>query len=403
MDVRSGRRRLRSCGGCPSESSTEFGHSPGTVQPGSYGVEVMGTTAAFSSPDATPSNGVNVDVGYLSSNEDPAIELQRPEGVVRLRRKDNGYDVTLQPRDPNLYVPRRSCHTTFSVDLIRAVMDKTDFAWLCDSISRHDQSDLIATLLQKHLFSYVAADGFAGKRLLDFGCGTGASTVAMAELLPATELIGVELDPERIELANQIRAFRGLNNVNFVCSPTGEELPASIGTFDLVMLSAVYEHLLPKERKILMPLLWAAMKPGGLIFINQTPYRFSPLEDHSTGLWFVNFLPDAFAHRYVRAFAGRNQQINKSPDWNVHLRGGLRGGTEREIIRNLTMGQPHKARVVQPRFNGVYDRASFWLSCTNPNRLRQLKKLIASGFRLSDRWLGTIPALNLEVVIQKLG
>jgi hypothetical protein len=75
-----------------------------------------------------------------------------------------------------------------------------------------------------------------------------------------------------------------------------------------------------------MPRLWSALKPGGMIFINRTAYRYFPLEIHSTGLWFVNYLPDRFAHAVVRCLAGRNKAINESGDWNVHLRGGLRGG-----------------------------------------------------------------------------
>ena len=115
----------------------------------------------------------------------------------------------------------------------------------------------------------------------------------------------------------------------------------------------------------------------------------TPLEAHSAAL--------------CSQFERRNQQINKSKDWNAHLRGGLRGGTEKEIVRNLTSGNVKTARIVQPRREGVRDRADLWLSSTNPKRLRALKKMIASTFRMTDRIWGTIPALNLEVVIEKIG
>jgi hypothetical protein len=210
----------------------------------------------------------------------------------------------------------------------------------------------------------------------------------------------VELGADRIETANRIKSFRGVDNVDFLCSPSGNELPPDVGQFDFVMLSAVYEHLLPLERKIVLPLIWSVMKPGAAILINQTPYRYSPYEAHSTGLWFINYLPDKLTHFVVRHFAGRNPRINTSPDWNVHLRGGLRGGTEKEIILNLTGGCPANARVLQPTQNDVRDRAALWFSSTS-QRHRALKKMIASGFRLSDRLWGTIPNLNLEVVIQK--
>jgi hypothetical protein len=220
-------------------------------------------------------------------------------------------------------------------------------------------------------------------------------------MLPQAEIIGVELDAEKIDTANRIKVFRAVQNVSFLCSPSGDALPLEVGKFDFVMLSAVYEHLLPQERQIVMPLIWSVMKPGAAIFINQTPYRYSPYEAHSTGLWFVNYMPDKLAHFVVRHLAGRNPGINKSPDWNAHLRGGLRGGTEKEIIRNLTGGDSAAARMLQPQQNGVRDRADLWFSSTNQRRYRAVKKLIASGFRLTDRTWGTIPSLNLEVVIQK--
>jgi hypothetical protein len=197
-----------------------------------------------------------------------------------------------------------------------------------------------------------------------------------------------------------MKAFRGLQNVRFLCSPSGDQLPSGIRDFDFVMLSAVYEHLLPVERKMLMPLLWSSMKADGVMFINQTPYRYSPCEAHSTGLWFINYMPDAMTHWTVRHFAGRNP-ANRSKDWNVHLRGGIRGATEREIIGNLTGGDMRSARILQPRQNALRDRADLWLSATNPRRYGTLKKYIARFFRLTDRAFGTIPGINLEVVIQK--
>jgi 2-polyprenyl-3-methyl-5-hydroxy-6-metoxy-1,4-benzoquinol methylase len=336
-------------------------------------------------------------------SEDNDLKISLPEGTVRICRNSDRQPchITLHPNSSATYIPRRSCHTTFSEDLILDFLDRSGFAWLCDNIARHEDLDSAAGVVEKHLFSYVAPSDFVGKRLLDFGCGDGASTLAMARLLPQTDVVGVELDPVRVDAANRVRAFRRAENATFLCSASSRELPQGLGSFDFVMLSAVYEHLLPLERRTVMPLLWSAMKPGGRIFINQTPYRYSPLEAHSTGLWFVNYLPDKLAHRCVRLLAGRNPAVNQSRDWNVHLRSGLRGGTEKEIVRDLTAGACHTARVLQPGLNGAYDRASLWLSSTNPKRLRILKRMIAAGFRVTDRLWGTIPALNLELVVEK--
>jgi len=326
------------------------------------------------------------------------------DGTVEIRRSSPAepYEITLLPTRSDLYVPRKTCRTNFSRELIHALMERTDFAWLCDTIARHEDNSSVPGVLKHQLFSYATPEDFAGKRLLDFGCGNGASSMTIGRLLPQTEVIGVELGVDKVELADRIRAYRQLENVRFLSSPSGSELPPGIGQFDFVMLSAVYEHLLPAERKIVMPLLWSSMKAGALIFINQTPYPYFPLEAHSSGLWFINYLPDRLAHAVVRRLARGNETINKSPDWNVHLRGGLRGGTEGEILENLTGGNRKCAQIMQPRKNGVRDRADFWLSNTTPNRHRMVKQGIASAFRLTDALWGTIPSMNLEVVIRKV-
>ena len=312
------------------------------------------------------------------------------------------FEVLLLPNHPELYVPKTICQTTLPLELIEYWVAREPFASICEGIARHEDPTYVESALRRQLFAYFPSEQFEQKRLLDFGCGSGASTFAIAKILPQTQVVGLELAPERVELANRIKEFRELPNVSFQCSPSGDQIPEGVGNFDFVMMSAVYEHLLPGERKTILPLLWSALKPGGVLFINQTPYRYSPYEAHSAGLWFINFMPDQLTHWIVRHFAGRNLAINRSKDWNVHLRGGLRGATEKEIIWNLTRGDTRSARILQPHQHGLRDRADFWLSCTSQHRYRALKELIAEIFRRTDRIWGTIPGINLEVVLQKV-
>ena len=331
------------------------------------------------------------------------IQIVKEDGVIQIEPWDaNGsLKVSISPNRSNLYIPRKSCRTKFSTEVIEYLAQRWNFAWFCDSLSRYDDSDSVSMAIKNQMFSYFPAERFIGRSLLDFGCGAGASTFAIAKMLPKTEIVGVDLDINRIETANRINSFLNIPNLRFLCSPSGVELPQDAKDFDFVMLSAVYEHLLPHERKTVMPLIWSVMRPGAAIFINQTPYRYSPYEAHSTGLWLVNYMPDRVAHFMARHLVRRNQRIKQSTDWNVQLRGGLRGATEKEIVRNLTEGDTASARILQPRQNGLRDRADFWLSSTNQTRYRILKKCISSAFRITDRLWGTIPRLNLEVVIQK--
>jgi len=166
------------------------------------------------------------------------------------------------------------------------------------------------------------------------------------------------------------------------------------------MFSAVYEHLLPDERRALMPRLGALLKPGGVLFVNQTSHRWVPYEHHSTELLGINYLPDRLTHWYARNFARVNPELNRSTDWNTQLRGRLRGGTERGIIAGLTADSQSRGVILQPSAGGLRDRADYWLAGTS-QRLRPLKQGIASIFRICHRLFDTIPALNVDVAIRK--
>jgi len=328
------------------------------------------------------------------------VRLRHKEGHVEIQRTPSGsFHVALVPDAVEGFRGRRTCETSFPIHLIQFLTEKVEYSWLCDEIARHEDPRYLSIVLKRQLFSYFEPSEFRGKRLLDFGCGSGGSSFTLAGLLHSTEIVGVELSEKCLEIARMIAAHRRLLNVRFVQSPDGESLPPNLGPFDFVMLSAVYEHLLPAERKVIMPKLWSVIRPGGVIFVNQTPHRYHPYEHHSTGLWLINYAPDRLAHWAARKF-GRTP-LSRSQDWREQLRGGIRGGTEKEIVRDLTRNDPGSAKILQPKQHGLRDRADYWLSCTNPKRYRRTKRLIAQLFRLSERYLGTIPSFNIDVVIRK--
>jgi 2-polyprenyl-3-methyl-5-hydroxy-6-metoxy-1,4-benzoquinol methylase len=331
------------------------------------------------------------------------IELK--DGVVNVSGESVDGPLTL---DIRLAASESSVirHTTFPLELIESLAEELGCVRLSDLVHRYQNPKSVSGVLKAQMLSYFRPEEFQGKLLLDFGCGSGASTWSMAQLFPETEIVGIDLAPDRIEVAERIAAFQGIKNARFMCSPSGDRLPEQIGQFDFVMLSAVYEHLLPRERTVVMPLLWSVMKEGAAIFINQTPYRYFPFEHHSTGLWFINYVPDGMAHWMARNFAKydpsmHDPAINKSPNWETHLRGGIRGGTELSMVRDLTSGKKSEARILQPRADCARDRADYWLVRTGRERHRFLKEGIAQFYRMTDKLFGTVPSINVDVVIRK--
>jgi 2-polyprenyl-3-methyl-5-hydroxy-6-metoxy-1,4-benzoquinol methylase len=305
----------------------------------------------------------------------------------------------LRPCNPDLYVPRHSVETTYPDALLLNCLEQYGFCWLCDGIARDEDSSAVEKALFLGVFSFVSREKFAGRRLLDFGCGSGSSSALLARLLPDTEIVGVELDRSLLKLASAKMAHHGLRNVRFQASPCGTRLPENIGSFDFIVLSAVYEHLLPNERCELMPLVWAALRPGGVLFINQTPHRYFPVDTHSSGLPLVNYLPDRLTHWAVTRLAKRSE-LNKSPVWEDHLRGGLRGATENEILTRLTSGSETQAVLLDPCVPGLKDRVDLWFWGLSP-RYRPVKRILRLLLKAAYRVTGSVVTPNLTVAIQK--
>ena len=225
-------------------------------------------------------------------------------------------------------------------------------------------------------------NAFAGQRVLDFGSGSGASSMVLARMLPSTaEIVGLELMPEYIELARHRARFNSL--------------PIGIGQFDYIIFSAVYEHLLPDERQTLLPLLWLHLRMGGVIFLDQTPYRWFPIEMHTTGLALINYLPDRLTLACARRFSKR---VTPDASWPELLRKGIRGGTPREIMGILNP-DGRKAELLKPSRFGVKDHIDLWYRLSSTTRWSITKKLMMWGFRVVKATTGItmIPSLSLAM------
>ena len=124
-------------------------------------------------------------------------------------------------------------------------------------------------------FVDLARDGHW--RVLDFGCGLGHSIEVLLERFPNAHFVGVDVNEDVMsEFASR---FGGHERVTFVHlkSPLAFE---DIGHgFDLIQLNAVFEHLLPAERKEVMPLLWRRLAVDGYLVLTETPWRWFPSRD----------------------------------------------------------------------------------------------------------------------------
>ena len=74
----------------------------------------------------------------------------------------------------------------------------------------------------------------AGKWILDAGCGSGFKAMALAAANPGAHIVGIDISPKSIELAQQRVEYHGIRNpIEFYCLPV-EALPSLPYTFDYI-------------------------------------------------------------------------------------------------------------------------------------------------------------------------
>lgn len=143
------------------------------------------------------------------------------------------------------------------------------------------------------------------KTVLDFGCGTGASTVVLATY--AREVVAFDIDRESIDICKQrIKEHGMMDRVTFYCNRDIEEIIDLIGALHpyVILMNGVLEHIplsIVGLRKKTMLSLFSLLSPGGYLFITDTPNRLFPLDFHSTHLWWIPWTKPGSRWAYSRA------------------------------------------------------------------------------------------------------
>jgi SAM-dependent methyltransferase len=289
-------------------------------------------------------------------------------------------------------VPHRTWVTAYPLPLVLDMHAAKDLH-VCDEIMREEDPRYVERRLRNAVLGYLDSEAFAGKRILDFGCGSGASLLVLSRMLPPCEIVGAELEPRLVELARRRAWHLGRGSVRVLQSPSADALPPDLGEFDFIMFSAVFEHLLPPERRALLPLVWRHLRPGGVMFLNQTPYRYWPVESHTTGgLPLINYLPAPLALRVARRFSKRSLA---GESWRSMLRRGIRGGTVPEVFGIL--GGRDRAELLAPR-EPIGDRIDLWHESLS-RRHAGLKRCVWAALK-ANKWLTgreITPTLSLAI------
>lgn len=105
-------------------------------------------------------------------------------------------------------------------------------------------------------------------KVLEIGCNTGSSTIALGEMLPTSEVIGIDIDSDMIKMAkNNVEEAEkeGVVKPNKVLTELGDarKLPYPNNTFDLVVSSGALSFV--DNRELAIKEIYRVLKPGGFL------------------------------------------------------------------------------------------------------------------------------------------
>lgn len=110
-----------------------------------------------------------------------------------------------------------------------------------------------------------SADIRSGQQILDFGTGTASLAIRLKQRHPMPEVVGVDVDPEALVIAQQkvekAGVFLELAQYN------GEILPYPDATFDRVVTCLVLHHLAPAQKRRSLRELRRVLKPSGSLHV----------------------------------------------------------------------------------------------------------------------------------------
>jgi len=128
---------------------------------------------------------------------------------------------------------------------------------------------ILGRALQPTTAAFLARAGLgSGMRTLDAGCGGGDVTRLIASMIDDAEVVGVDIDPDVIEIAARDAQDGHVRPPRFLVSPA-DDLP-EIGDFDVVYSRFLLTHV--TDPVLVLRSLASRCRPGGTIAVEDVDF-----------------------------------------------------------------------------------------------------------------------------------
>ena len=130
------------------------------------------------------------------------------------------------------------------------------------------------------------------RRMLDLACGTGSTTLCLKKAFPNAEVIGVDLSPFMLVVADQKAQQAGVN-IEF-CQGNVESTGFDDESFDVVTASLAFHEMPPAIARNVLYECFRLLRSGGEVVI---------LDGNQTTLRNTTWLTEIFEEPYIKDYA----------------------------------------------------------------------------------------------------
>ena len=121
-------------------------------------------------------------------------------------------------------------------------------------------ADLRVRMMKERYAEY--SSGGKVVKILDYGCGIGATVPHLRRHFPGARILGVDTSPESIAIARKM----SIPGVDFqVISDNGADFPN--GEFDIIYSNGTFHHIHPRSRLKVLTNLRLSLDPIGYLFV----------------------------------------------------------------------------------------------------------------------------------------